>query len=197
MAEHGTLRPAPRQSPPDNAQMAFQGVLFEVWQWEQKLFDGSSVTFESLRRPDTVLVLPVRQDGTLLLVHQLHPGDRRSRLRVLSGRVKAGEIPEQTARRELGEEIGIVAGEFRLWDAWQPIEKVDWAVYLFIAHNLATGPALRSDPRERVTAQPIPIDRLFEDEFVYELDHPEFTSKLFEAQSSPQTKARVMALLAV
>lgn len=41
---------------PDAAQHVFEGMIFDVYQWPQKLFDGSEHTFEMLKRPDTVVV---------------------------------------------------------------------------------------------------------------------------------------------
>ena len=187
-------RPAPKQPRPDGARLVFKGTIFELWQWQQELFDGSFATFESLRRPDTVLVLPVCRNGNLLFVRELHPG-KLPKLRTLSGRVETGETPEQTAQRELREEIGLAADEFRLWDAWQPVDKIDWAVYLFVAHNLTQVSKPRSDPGEIVSVHPIPTNGLFEDGLACTLDDPEFVCKLFETKSSPRKKARVLSLL--
>src|SRR5690349_18635922 len=125
-------RPPCKQPRPATARVVFQGVLFEVWQWEQKLFNGTQVVFETIKRPDTVLVLPVLGDGNVILAEETQPG-MPSLLHALGGRVEPGESPEQAARRELMEESGYVAAEFRLWDAWQPLTKIDWAVYLYIA----------------------------------------------------------------
>ena len=42
---------------PKDARCVFKGVIFEVWQWEQKMFDGSMATFERIKRPDTVVII--------------------------------------------------------------------------------------------------------------------------------------------
>lgn len=52
---------------PDTAKQVFAGVIFDVYQWPQTMFDGRTETFEMLRRPDTVKVLLVRSNQILLI----------------------------------------------------------------------------------------------------------------------------------
>ena len=35
---------------PPHATCVFQGILFDVYQWQQEMFDGSFRTFEKIRR---------------------------------------------------------------------------------------------------------------------------------------------------
>lgn len=44
---------------PSHATKVFSGVIFDVYQWEQELFNGNIATFEALRRPSTVIIIPV------------------------------------------------------------------------------------------------------------------------------------------
>ncbi len=44
---------------PSHAVKVFSGVIFDVYQWEQELFNGNVSTFEALRRPSTVIIIPV------------------------------------------------------------------------------------------------------------------------------------------
>ena len=67
-------KPKSKQPLPDNAKKVFEGVIFDVYQWEQKMFDGSLETFEKLKRPDTVIVFPIMADGKVLLTKQEQPG---------------------------------------------------------------------------------------------------------------------------
>lgn len=65
---------------PDNAVRAFQGMIFDVYQWPQKLYDGSEFTFEMLKRTDTVSVIGLVDGGKILVIddEQPHLGSRRS-----------------------------------------------------------------------------------------------------------------------
>lgn len=42
---------------PREAELVFRGEIYKVYQWPQKMPDGSVKTFEMLRRPDTVMVI--------------------------------------------------------------------------------------------------------------------------------------------
>jgi hypothetical protein len=44
---------------PENAKLAFKGIIFEVWQWEQKMFDGSIEIFERIWRSPSVNILAI------------------------------------------------------------------------------------------------------------------------------------------
>lgn len=44
---------------PKEAKKVFSGVISEVYQWPQKLFDGTTATFEMIKRPDTVKIVAI------------------------------------------------------------------------------------------------------------------------------------------
>lgn len=97
---------------PPNAKRVFHGVLFDLWQWEQEMFDGSRATFECETRQDTVTIIGFLDSKTVLLTHQEQSG--RIPFRDFpGGRVDEGETHEAAARREFLEETGLVIG--RLW----------------------------------------------------------------------------------
>ena len=52
---------------PPQAKRVFKGMIFDVYQWEQEMYDGSTHTFEKIIRPDTVLVIPVTEDGKIII----------------------------------------------------------------------------------------------------------------------------------
>lgn len=98
-------RPLPEQPIPDNAKKVFAGKIFDTYQWPQRLYDGTEVTFEAIRRPDSVNILPITDEGKIILTKQEQPG-MKPFIGVLGGRMDEGESPLQTAERELLEEAG-------------------------------------------------------------------------------------------
>lgn len=58
---------------PPHAVRVFKGVIFDVYQWEQMLYDGSTTTFECLKRPDTVIVIPLAGE-MVYYAEQAQPG---------------------------------------------------------------------------------------------------------------------------
>ena len=98
-------RPVARTKKPDSAKKVFEGVLFNVYQWSQKMFDGSTTTFESLERRDTVTIIPVTEDGKIIMTKQEQPcaGTFWS---LPGGIMDPGEEAFAAAKRELMEETG-------------------------------------------------------------------------------------------
>ena len=74
---------------PENAKLVFKGVLFDVYQWEQTMFDGSVETFEKLRRPNTSAV--VASVGGKILMQREEQPDSGQFLSIPGGRCDEGE----------------------------------------------------------------------------------------------------------
>jgi ADP-ribose pyrophosphatase len=119
---------------PDNAKLVFEGKIFDVYQWEQELYDGSKKTFESLKRMDSVNVIAVTKDKKIVITKQSQPG-KQEFLGLLGGQMDAGEVPEEAAARELLEESGMKADSFELFNSENLGGKIDWAIFTFIAHG--------------------------------------------------------------
>lgn len=154
-------RPPSSQPIPAHARCVFKGVLFDVYQWEQELFDGTTATFERIKRPDTVVVFPVLPDGRIILTEQEQPG-KAPFIGTTGGRVDEGEDILSAAQRELREESGYAAASLELWDAQQPIGKIDWAVFTFIAKGLTHVSDLDLDAGEKITLKFVTFDELIE-----------------------------------
>ena len=142
-------RPKSKQPIPPNAKKVFKGVLFDVYQWEQEMYDGTKATFEKLKRPDTVVVFAVLPDGKILLTEQEQPG-KKPFIGATGGRVDEGEDILSAAKRELLEESGYEAEEFILWDSQHPISKMEWIVYTFIAKGLKKVAEMDLDGGEKI-----------------------------------------------
>ncbi|MDE1965956.1 MAG: NUDIX hydrolase [Patescibacteria group bacterium] len=152
-------RPSIRQPLPPSAKKVFEGVLFDVYQWEQELYDGSKTIFEKLRRDDTVLVIPVLPDKRLLLNEDEQPG-REPILTFPTGRMEKGETPESAALRELHEETGYITDELVFWKAIQPQTKMDWVIYFFIGRNCRKEGAAHADAGERISTSTITFEEM-------------------------------------
>ncbi len=58
---------------PDNAELVFEGIRAHIYQWDQKMYDGSVARFERTRFVDGAFVLPVLPNGNILLTRQVQP----------------------------------------------------------------------------------------------------------------------------
>lgn len=154
-------RPISKQPMPPHAKCVFKGVVFDTYQWEQEMYDGTKKTFEKLKRPDTVVVLPVLPDGRILLIEEEQPGQAAS-IGTIGGRVDEGEDVLTAAKRELLEESGYEATEFILWDAKHPTTKIDWVIYTFIAKGLKKVGEIHPDGGEKIKPLSVTLDELNE-----------------------------------
>ena len=132
-----------------------------MYQWEQEMFDGSTTTFEKIKRTDTVGVIPITDDGKLLLSQQEQPGSAPY-IGSLGGRIDQNESPLEAAKRELLEEAGMELDEFILWKSEQFIEKIDWAIYTFIAKGCRKVKDQLLDSGERITLIAVTFDEFLD-----------------------------------
>ena len=186
-------RPKSKQPIPDNAKKVFGGVLFDVYQWEQELFDGTKTLFEKLKRPDTVVVFPVLDDGKIILTEQEQPG-KEPFIGATGGRVDEGEDILEAAKRELLEESGYEASEFVLWDAQHPTSKIDWVVYTFIAKGLKKVADMNLDAGEKINLKLVNLEEFIEIAINKNFVEKEIIPKLYEAKLYPEKKEELKKL---
>ncbi len=151
-------RPESKSQMPKDVKRVFEGVIFDVYHWPQVMYDGSVATFECLKRPDTTTIFPVLPDGRILLSKQLQPDRVRPFVHAFGGQIEDGEDVMDAAARELREESGYAAKKWTLWKAYQPYSKIDWALYVFIAHGAEKVAGQDLDPGEKIDVFAVTFD---------------------------------------
>lgn len=146
---------------PDSAKQAFEGELFDVYQWEQELYDGTYATFEKVVRTDTTVMYPILPDGRILLVEDSQP-HRQTIITPPAGRLEDGEKPEDAVRREILEETGYEVEKLEPFYTVQPYEKFDWFVYVFIGKGLKKVKEPELDAGEKITLKPVTFDEMIQ-----------------------------------
>jgi 8-oxo-dGTP pyrophosphatase MutT (NUDIX family) len=141
---------------PGHAKRVFKGIIFDVYQWEQKMFDGSTATFERLKRPGTVEVIPVIGDK-ILLAREQQP-DTDELYTFFGGRQEEGEEPLATAKRELLEEAGLASDDWQLIQTYEPVGKIDWTISVFVARNCRNVAAQKLDAGEKIQIEEVGFD---------------------------------------
>jgi len=154
-------KPISSQPMPKHARCVYRGKIFDVYQWQQEMFDGTKKTFEKLKRADTVVVFPVLDNGDILLTEQEQP-NKAPFIGACGGRVEEGEDVLDAVKRELLEETGYEASEYILWKAVQPTSKVEWAVYFFIAKKCKKVCEQSLDGGEKIILKPVSFDEFLQ-----------------------------------
>jgi ADP-ribose pyrophosphatase len=143
---------------PENAKLVFKGIIHEVYQWEQKMFDGSYQTFEMLKRPDTVKIIAIKDDKIVIL-KQLQPDDDKYFYDVPGGRHDDDNEDElQAAKRELLEETGLTFKNWKLLEVRQAHGKIEQFIYTFLATEPESEVAQRLDVGEKIEVKLISLD---------------------------------------
>lgn len=180
---------------PANAKKVFSGVIFDVYQWEQEMFDGSFATFERLKRPDTVVVVPVTKDGQILITRQEQPG-KPPFIGLAGGRVDPGELPLSAAHRELLEETGYKTNQsLELWSEVQPVGKIDWTVYTYVARGCERVADLHLDAGEKITVEAVSFDEFVKFALEPDFYEKEVTDELLRATLKPNGREAIKRFL--
>ena len=111
--------------------------------------DGSTGQLEMIRHPGAAAVLPFLEDASaddplVLFIRQFRHAADGYIWEIPAGCLDAGELPEDCARRELREETGYTAAEYRsLTTIFTTPGFTDERIHLYSAHGLAAGEAAR------------------------------------------------------
>jgi ADP-ribose diphosphatase len=122
--------------------------FLRVEQLDLEFSNGERRSYERMcaNGPGAVIIVPLRDDATVLLVREYGAGVGRYELGLPKGRMEAGETPEQAADREMQEEIGFGARR------------------LTVLHHLSLSPSYMTHVAHVVLAQDLYPRRLPGDE---------------------------------
>lgn len=93
---------------PHRIRRIFEGRVFSVVVESVTLPRGEKLEAELVRHPGSVVLVPVTDQGDIILVRQYRHAIRRWAWELPAGSLKAGEEIELAARRECHEEVGLI-----------------------------------------------------------------------------------------
>jgi ADP-ribose pyrophosphatase len=144
---------------PVSSEQVFDGKLLKVYRDAVRLPDGSHGAREYIRHPGAVAVVPLFDDGSVLLERQFRYPHHKVFIEVPAGKLEPGEPHLATAKRELLEETGYSAGEWKhLGAIHTAIAYTNEAINLFLARKLRKDGNAQLDPGEFVETLIVPFD---------------------------------------
>jgi ADP-ribose pyrophosphatase len=142
-----------------SSELVFDGTLLKVHRDEVRLPDGSQGLREHIRHPGAVAIVPLFDDGSVLLERQFRYPHRRVFIEVPAGKLEPNEPHLETAKRELLEETGYTAQEWtRLTVIHTAIAYTNEAIDVFLARKLKQAGGAQLDAGEFVETLVVPFD---------------------------------------
>ena len=112
MSEHSAI--------PRAINVVHTGRVFTVQIESITLPNGMPLEAEIVRHPGSVVVVPLEDDGAVVLVRQYRHAVGRHVWELPAGTLKLGEVPAEAARRECQEETGLIAERLDYLGAYYP-----------------------------------------------------------------------------
>lgn len=181
---------------PDNATKVFEGVIFDVYHWNQEMFDGSFAIFEALKRKDSASIIALVGDK-IIVNHEEQPM-KEPFIAIPGGNIEQG-TPLEGAKRELLEETGYQSENWQEWFMSDPsnMTKLEWNNYFFIAKNCNKVTEQALDPGEKIEVTLVTFE-----EFLELRNNPKFRNKelltlLEKASENEEEKQKLKDLLGI
>ena len=148
------------------SEMIYQGPVFGVRRDEVQEPGGVHATREVVTHSGSVVILPLLPDGRILMIRQYRHATRQYLWELVAGRIDEGESIQKAAARELIEETGYRAKQFKLFlDMFPTPGFVEEHMYILLATGLSAGVA-QPEEDERITMKafsPAELEKMIRD----------------------------------
>ncbi|HSB80295.1 MAG TPA: NUDIX hydrolase [Candidatus Methylomirabilis sp.] len=120
--------------------------------------NGATVELEVIRHQGAAAVVPLKDDGSVILIRQYRHATGGYIYEIPAGKLDPGEDPRHCAARELEEEIGCRASSLtRLLSIFTTPGFTDEVIHIFLAAGLSPG-TQRLDHDEVLEVVEMPLD---------------------------------------
>lgn len=122
--------------------VAYDGPFLKVTRDTVSLPDGAHTHREYIKHPGAVVILPILDDGSVLLERQFRYPLDQVFIEFPAGKIDPGEDTLACAKRELQEETGYTATDWQfICTIHNAIAYSDEHLDLFVARGLTAGPS--------------------------------------------------------
>ncbi len=142
------------------SRQVFDGVVVKLFVDEVELPNGNKSIREIVRHPGAVCVVPVTDEGEVIMVRQFRYAFGEVLLEVPAGKLEPNEDPLSAALRELEEESGVVANRVEhIGEIYTTVAIFDERIQLYLATELTYKNA-HPDADEFLEVEKIPLSTL-------------------------------------
>ena len=143
-------------------EILWHGKVFDLIREEIVLPTRRKTTVEVIRHPGSASIVPLLNDGRVVLIQQFRPSLEQVIWEIPAGTLGPGEDPLGCARRELMEECGYQGNRFeKLGEILPAPGYCDERIHLFVATDL-TPCAQHLDEDECLTIHPLPFEEVLD-----------------------------------
>lgn len=143
-----------------SSRQVFDGVVVKLFVDEVELPNGKTSVREVVRHPGAVCVIPVTNDGEVIMVRQFRYAFENVLLEVPAGKLEPGEDPLSAALRELEEETGMVAERVQhIGELYTTVAILDEKIQMYLATGLTYKNA-HPDEDEFLEVEKVPLSTL-------------------------------------
>jgi ADP-ribose pyrophosphatase len=145
-----------------DSNVVYDGLFLKVRKDTVRLPNGHTAGREYFNHPGAVVILPVFDDGSVLLERQFRYPMDRVFIEFPAGKIDAGEDPLVCAQRELKEETGYTAREWQfVCTIHNAIAYSDEHLEIYLARGLTEG-AAKLDDEEFLDIYKAPLSELLD-----------------------------------
>lgn len=118
----------------------YQGRIIDLSVETVRLPNGETAELELIKHPGAAAVVPIKDDGTVIMVRQYRHAVRGFIYEIPAGKLHPGEDSRDCAARELEEEIGYQAGSLEpLFSFLTTPGFTDEIIHIFLGKDLTPG----------------------------------------------------------
>ena len=144
-----------------SSELVYTGDYLKVYRDTVSLPNGASSYREYLKHPGAVMIIPVFDNGDVLVERQYRYPMRKVFVEFPAGKKDAGEAPLETAQRELLEETGYTAQNYtHITDIHNALAYSDEVIHFYIAEDLHDSGQQKLDDNEFVQVMRVPLVEL-------------------------------------
>ena len=142
-------------------QLMYEGDYLKLHRATVQLPNGATSYREYLKHPGAVMIMPLFENGDVLLERQYRYPMRKVFIEFPAGKKDAGEAPLETAKRELLEETGYRAERYtHVTDIHNALAYSDEVIHFYLAEGLIQAGEQQLDDNEFVQLLRVPLSQL-------------------------------------